>query len=312
MDKFGLGCLPSPPDRRDYHIASFFPVETVLPEEYMPKVLIPAMNQGGVGACVAYGLELATAYHEYKERSKLERFSQNYIYANREPDHHQGEGMYPREALKMLSRYGVCRSDKYPKTYPLPYSMLKGTLTPEMNADAVYQRILSYAALYTDDEIKTALVKNGPVGITISVYDSFENCPSNGMLPMPDPSKETLRGYHFITIVGWRKDRHWVIQNSWLPWGDIKMSQYSMAYMPFGYPMLEKWALVDEELPPPKRTKIIMWIGNPIAHVDGKPVQLDVAPEVKNGRTLVPLRFVAENMGANVKWYAQEKRIEID
>ncbi|MGB9843481.1 MAG: stalk domain-containing protein, partial [Caldisericia bacterium] len=43
-------------------------------------------------------------------------------------------------------------------------------------------------------------------------------------------------------------------------------------------------------------------VGNPTAIVDGQVVTLDVAPVIVNGRTFVPLRFVAEAFGASVDW----------
>ncbi len=38
------------------------------------------------------------------------------------------------------------------------------------------------------------------------------------------------------------------------------------------------------------------------AYVDGKPVMLDVPAQVTNGRTMVPLRFIGEGLGAKVDW----------
>lgn len=40
--------------------------------------------------------------------------------------------------------------------------------------------------------------------------------------------------------------------------------------------------------------------------VDGSPVEMDVAPFIKDGRTFVPLRFVSEQLGANVTWTSRE------
>ncbi|WBW49958.1 copper amine oxidase N-terminal domain-containing protein [Peptoniphilus equinus] len=46
--------------------------------------------------------------------------------------------------------------------------------------------------------------------------------------------------------------------------------------------------------------EVVLTIGSTEAMVDGKAVSLDVAAEISNGRTLVPLRFVAENLGYDV------------
>jgi len=62
---------------------------------------------------------------------------------------------------------------------------------------------------------------------------------------------------------------------------------------------------------------ILMQLNVATATVNGKVVQIDPAnAEVKPmvvppGRTLVPLRFVAENLGCQVDWNANEKKITI-
>ncbi len=47
---------------------------------------------------------------------------------------------------------------------------------------------------------------------------------------------------------------------------------------------------------------IILTIGSKIADVDGKMVELDAGPMIREGRTYVPLRFVTEALGAEVGW----------
>jgi hypothetical protein len=48
--------------------------------------------------------------------------------------------------------------------------------------------------------------------------------------------------------------------------------------------------------------KVSLWIGKAEALKGGQPVTFDVSPEVTDGRTFVPLRFVAEALGARVEW----------
>jgi len=45
-----------------------------------------------------------------------------------------------------------------------------------------------------------------------------------------------------------------------------------------------------------------VWIGSRQARVDGASISLDVAAIIVNSRTLLPLRFVAENLGCTVTW----------
>lgn len=58
---------------------------------------------------------------------------------------------------------------------------------------------------------------------------------------------------------------------------------------------------------------IEMWIGKNIAKVDGKEVTIDQPPIIdeKTGRTLVPVRFVAETLGCVVEWNEAEKKVTI-
>ncbi|WP_044477658.1 stalk domain-containing protein [Paenibacillus antibioticophila] len=56
---------------------------------------------------------------------------------------------------------------------------------------------------------------------------------------------------------------------------------------------------------------IKLTIGAKTATVNGKPVTLEKASFAKNGRTLVPLRFVSEALGENVKWDAPNQYIWI-
>jgi hypothetical protein len=56
---------------------------------------------------------------------------------------------------------------------------------------------------------------------------------------------------------------------------------------------------------------IILWIGKTTALVDGNKVTLDVASQIINGRTYIPLRFVAENLNASVQWDQSTKTITI-
>jgi hypothetical protein len=54
---------------------------------------------------------------------------------------------------------------------------------------------------------------------------------------------------------------------------------------------------------------ILLIIGQPTAMVSGNLVALDVAPEILNGRTMVPLRFVVETLGYQVEWLGNNIRL---
>ena len=52
-------------------------------------------------------------------------------------------------------------------------------------------------------------------------------------------------------------------------------------------------------------------LGSTKAWMTGKEVKLDVAPVAMSGRTMVPLRFVAESLGAEVVWVEATKTVQI-
>lgn len=57
--------------------------------------------------------------------------------------------------------------------------------------------------------------------------------------------------------------------------------------------------------------QIILRIGNYNAFVNGKFVTLDQPPVIKDGRTMVPIRFISEVLGAQVNWDETTKTVTI-
>lgn len=57
--------------------------------------------------------------------------------------------------------------------------------------------------------------------------------------------------------------------------------------------------------------KIVLTLGSNIATVFGQTVVNDVAPIARNNRTLLPIRFVAEALGAQVDWNADLQKVTI-
>jgi hypothetical protein len=73
-------------------------------------------------------------------------------------------------------------------------------------------------------------------------------------------------------------------------------------------------AAVKAEEPAPSSVKVIkLTLGNTAATVDGSPYTLDAVPYVdtKADRTLVPVRFVSEALGAKVEWIAETRQVVI-
>jgi C1A family cysteine protease len=138
----------------------------VLPAITLPKKLdytsrmTPVRAQGNEGTCVAFasvvGVKEYQDTSEYKENTLL---SPRFIYAlcKKFDDSPGEEGTYPRIAMKMLLKYGVCPEAFWPY---LPYQ----TDRPKKNAakHARKYRIKAYARLNGILEMRRNLVINGP------------------------------------------------------------------------------------------------------------------------------------------------------
>jgi len=56
---------------------------------------------------------------------------------------------------------------------------------------------------------------------------------------------------------------------------------------------------------------IIIQIDNSVAQVNGKNIDLDQSATLLNGRTMLPIRFIAENLGAEVEWDEKMQTVKI-
>ncbi len=58
-------------------------------------------------------------------------------------------------------------------------------------------------------------------------------------------------------------------------------------------------------------TIIKIWINNKFGYLNDKLIELEIPPLIKNGRTMVPLRFVVEGFGGDIFWNDSDKSIKI-
>jgi len=72
------------------------------------------------------------------------------------------------------------------------------------------------------------------------------------------------------------------------------------------------WNDTEKKVTYTKKDKvIILYVDKKIAYINGEKKELDAAPFIKNGRTLVPVRFVSENLDSSVEWNSQERTVRI-
>ena len=71
------------------------------------------------------------------------------------------------------------------------------------------------------------------------------------------------------------------------------------------------WTEIGTDKPSVSSNEIILTIDDKSATVFGAEKTNDVAPKIVNGRTMLPARFVAENLGAKVEWDGENKVVTI-
>jgi hypothetical protein len=54
-----------------------------------------------------------------------------------------------------------------------------------------------------------------------------------------------------------------------------------------------------------------LWIGKNTASVNGTQTITDAAPRLVNSRTMLPLRFISESLGSEVKWDGNASKVTI-
>jgi len=309
--KEGWGCIPSPKDERDFSLAKIMrPV--AVPTSVRYDNLFKIRDQGKCGSCVGQAVASADSAGHQTELSSL------YIYSRCK----QEDGIPGQEGTQIRIANGIVLHEGSPPEELLPYSLLKDclvfpTITDAMKEAAALYKIKAYARIYTLHELKQALAAGKIIVAGLLVTDAFTNWNGKGIIGAPEGY---IRGAHAVVFCGYDDSRQAIRGvNSWGErWGDKGF--FWLDYANIGWKcdlgiesIFEMWAYEFEQVLEPKGSlKIELWIGNKIALVNGQAIELDVPPEIKDSRTLVPLRFVAENMGCSVQWFPKEKKIEIE
>lgn len=245
FNKVKLDTILSPDDPRDYIASTYVDEGLAIPDEYFsPQVSV--LDQREVGACVAFACAVAMRINRLLYDEGNFNYSRSFIYANREPEDWQGEGMYLREALKELNKYGdVMHSDfGYPnKTYEQLKTIIADQLE-ELRAKAKDHRVRTYYRCYSEKDVKRAILEGGAVLIGIPIYKSLKR----DQHKPTDEEKKDQKGFHALAIVGWTKDGRWIVQNSWSKsWG-----YDGYLYLDFDYPIAEYWGFEMADIPEPE------------------------------------------------------------
>ncbi len=229
---YALGCKKDRPDRRDYPMADVLPLIRVPGSIDYTAQMTPVRDQGDEGTCVAFASVVGVKeYFDRKEYRKCIELSPRYVYSfckqlDGIPDE---EGTYPRIAMKVLLKKGVCPERYWPYT---PHQ--RDGYKPGADKQAPIFRIKAYARIKGVLEMQRSLVVNGPFLAGVQVFEGWfgKTAARSGRIPMPGKGEEPVGG-HAICIVGYDETtRSFKFKNSWgKGWAEAGYGYLSYNYM---------------------------------------------------------------------------------
>ena len=222
---------PSLPDVRDYIYRSNSTEilrESVDLREWDTNI----ESQGSLGSCSAnaltnaYELCVKKLYPKY-----FTQLSRLFIYYNTRAEYgdiQKDEGMFLRDGLKSLKKFGVCTE----KLWPYDEDKFDDKPTEDCYKDAKKRKVLKYQKLISIYYITEVLNNNKPVVFGMEIYDSFMDLNERTSTVSFPGRKEKSMGGHAMCMVGYDLNkRQFLVKNSFGPdWGDN-----GYCWIPFDY-----------------------------------------------------------------------------
>lgn len=199
------------------------------PTKFVLSYLPPILNQGNWGTCVAnafsFTVSKQTTSNVVLSRLFLYNICRSIDYSSLNRDN----GTTIRSACQAITNYGVCKENIY------PYVSTNLSTLPSLSAFQNSKRFQQFTYLFINQDlisIKNSLATyNSPIIFGIMIYPSFMSS-KNGIIPIPDVTKERLLGGHCMTIVGYDDSTQmFMCSNSWgTSWGSK-----GYCYIPYNY-----------------------------------------------------------------------------
>lgn len=268
MDKFFLGSVPSPRDKRDYVVSA------AAPQAYKPTMLSPLpkiKDQGNVGSCVAHeGSYIAEYYNG-------EVCSTAFLYGLRFKNYWQSAGMYHRDVLNTLLKFGECSNTECPGNVEMQLAKtnIMGTIDPgtwqpfgfqeedesswtptleKWLSFACPRKINSYAQVTSAESMKAALANGWPIIFSTGIQNYYPDKQTHIFHPGGHSA-----GYHSMCVWGWdyvNGKEYFRVSNSWgTSWGDG-----GWCWMSADDILLEHdaWAVADDTKPQDIRRTLML------------------------------------------------------
>ena len=232
------GFRPSPKDHRDFGAGRFLGAIPIPPVMDLEPWCGRVKDQGQEGSCTAHAGTENLEYLYRKFKNQTHTFSPQFLYyVEREMDGDldQGDvGSYGRTSVICMQKLGCCllSSDPYDP------SQMDNPPSNSQIVEAGNFRAGAYHALSTVDEMKHCLASHYPFLLGFTVYESFEQTGSDGMVPSPSGS---VLGGHEVLVIGYDDAiSRFKVRNSWgSGWG--ASGNFFLAYTDLSEVVSEAW-----------------------------------------------------------------------
>ncbi len=332
--KYALTLVKSPKDERDWYYGKIVKTAGELPKraslrQYCDRI----RDQGKAGFCHSFaGTALKNAQETMERGYRLYDFSPlGLARAVKARD-----GIVYTEGSTLLNVcQALCEDGVFDEVY-YPYGTYKaGTLKfPKMKVSAEEEKKIpkyfckNYARVNSLEELKQAVSEQKPVLLGVTCSEEIYT-PTDGCIGLPLGA--FIIGGHALLAVGYDDEKEKTVrgrkykgfvecQNSWgKDYGDkgflwIPYEYFTYRTKDFGMGfVMDMYTAVDLEKEDLNGTALELFLDDETAYDDGREVTLEQKPvaDERTGRTLVPLRFVAEALGCHVEWLAKSRRIII-
>jgi C1A family cysteine protease len=244
------GWKPDLPDARDLAFDAVAAARVSAPP---PRVdlretrhLPPVYDQLALGSCTANAIGAAYAYEQ--EREGLRQFMPSRLfiyYAERQMEGtvRTDAGAMIRDGMKAIAKLGV----PHESTWKYNVDRFADQPSKSAYADALKHQCITYGRVNVNrDAVKMALAAQTPVVIGFSVYESFEDTGSDGIVV---PDRGQIIGGHAVLVVGYDDPRDLlIVRNSWgTSWGDAGYCYFPAAWLCDSDNADDFWAIQDVE-----------------------------------------------------------------
>jgi C1A family cysteine protease len=215
-----LGRNRDPHDVRDHVLRMMKPVRDQVGDiDVTTGLSLPTYDQLNLGGCTGN----AGAFFRRWLCQKFLRYSANdqelsrlfLYYAERALPWNnstaEDSGANMRDICYVLAHTGI------PPEADDPYIVADFANQPSANSytDAALYKIGAYHRVPDADTVISCLVSGYPVLLGFTVYESFEDIGSDGLMPMPGKNEQIIGGHATVIIGYYSAQKLFLVQNSW-------------------------------------------------------------------------------------------------